>query len=116
MKTNEGLARDGELHPLQEAFHVEHGLQCGFCTPGMIMAALPFAEEHGDPTADEIRTAISGNLCRCTGYANIVRAVGRGARTMHGLATATAAATTSREGDGTRLPQPPGPAGTEAHG
>jgi carbon-monoxide dehydrogenase small subunit len=111
--TIEGVARDGELHPMQEAFHVEHGLQCGFCTPGMIMAALPFAEENADPDDDEIRRAISGNLCRCTGYANIVNAIRRGARTMHGLEPGAPPATSSRapirEGPG-RL------AGPEAHG
>ncbi|HEU4673452.1 MAG TPA: (2Fe-2S)-binding protein, partial [Candidatus Limnocylindrales bacterium] len=81
--TIEGLATDGRLHPLQEAFREEHGLQCGFCTPGMIMAALPFVEAQAEPTDDEIRTAISGNLCRCTGYANIVRSISRAAREMH---------------------------------
>ncbi len=94
--TIEGLAHDGELHPLQEAFHVEHGLQCGFCTPGMIMAALPFVETHGDPADDEIRRAISGNLCRCTGYVNIVNAVRRAARTMHDGDLEGPPATTSR--------------------
>jgi carbon-monoxide dehydrogenase small subunit len=83
--TIEGLAHEGRLHPLQDAFHVEYGLQCGFCTPGMIMAALPFVEERADPSDDEIRRAISGNLCRCTGYVNIVSAVRRAARTLHGL-------------------------------
>ncbi|HEY3524527.1 MAG TPA: (2Fe-2S)-binding protein [Candidatus Limnocylindrales bacterium] len=81
--TIEGLATDGRLHPLQEAFREEHGLQCGFCTPGMIMAALPFVEANAEPTDDEIRTAISGNLCRCTGYVNIVRSIERAAREMH---------------------------------
>ncbi|HET7026225.1 MAG TPA: (2Fe-2S)-binding protein [Candidatus Limnocylindrales bacterium] len=84
IRTIEGLATDGRLHPLQEAFHEEHGLQCGFCTPGMIMAALPFVESNAEPNDDEIRTAISGNLCRCTGYANIVRSISRAASTMHG--------------------------------
>ena len=110
--TIEGLARDGELHPMQEAFHVEHGLQCGFCTPGMIMAALPFAEANADPADQEIRQAISGNLCRCTGYANIVNAIRRGARTMHGLESAGPPATSSR------TTTPEGPArlpGPEAH-
>jgi aerobic carbon-monoxide dehydrogenase small subunit len=81
----EGLAREGRLHPLQDAFHLEYGLQCGFCTPGMIMAALPFVEENADPSDDEIRTAISGNLCRCTGYVNIVNSVRRAAHTLHRL-------------------------------
>jgi carbon-monoxide dehydrogenase small subunit len=65
----------GELHPIQEGFHQEHGLQCGFCTPGMIMASKALLDENPDPDDTEIRTAISGNLCRCTGYQNIVRAV-----------------------------------------
>ena len=74
--TIEGLApNDGPLHPLQEAFWDEHGLQCGYCTPGMIMAALPLLDRQEPPTDAEIRTQISGNLCRCTGYANIVRAI-----------------------------------------
>jgi carbon-monoxide dehydrogenase small subunit len=74
--TIEGLApADGPLHPLQEAFWDEHGLQCGYCTPGMIMAALPLLDREEPPTDAEIRTQISGNLCRCTGYANIVRAI-----------------------------------------
>jgi aerobic carbon-monoxide dehydrogenase small subunit len=80
--TVEGLATDGRLHPIQEAFWEEHGLQCGFCTSGMIMAALPFIDANPQPTDDEIRTAISGNLCRCTGYANIVRSIARAAASM----------------------------------
>jgi aerobic carbon-monoxide dehydrogenase small subunit len=80
--TIEGLAVDGRLHPLQDAFWQEHGLQCGFCTSGMIMAALPFVEANPAPSDDEIRTAISGNLCRCTGYANIVRSISRAAAGM----------------------------------
>jgi carbon-monoxide dehydrogenase small subunit len=83
ISTIEGLGSEGALHPLQQAFWEEHGLQCGFCTPGMIMAALPFAERNADPTDAEARTAISGNLCRCTGYTNIVKSVVRGARAMH---------------------------------
>jgi carbon-monoxide dehydrogenase small subunit len=74
--TIEGLADErGPLHPLQQGFWEEHGLQCGFCTPGMIIAALPLLERADEPTDDEIRTAISGNLCRCTGYENIIRAI-----------------------------------------
>jgi carbon-monoxide dehydrogenase small subunit len=73
--TIEGLARDGQLHPLQEAFWAEHGLQCGFCTPGMIMAAADLLKHNPDPSAEEIRAGLDGNLCRCTGYHNIVRAV-----------------------------------------
>jgi carbon-monoxide dehydrogenase small subunit len=73
--TVEGLSENGELHPLQQAFHEAHALQCGFCTPGFLLSLLPFLAEHPDPTEHEIREALSGNLCRCTGYANIVRAV-----------------------------------------
>ncbi|MER8010690.1 MULTISPECIES: (2Fe-2S)-binding protein [unclassified Streptomyces] len=73
--TVEGLARDGELTALQRAFHEKHALQCGYCTPGMLMAARDLLREHPHPTADEIRHALEGNLCRCTGYQNIVRAV-----------------------------------------
>jgi aerobic carbon-monoxide dehydrogenase small subunit len=74
--TVEGLAgREGEMHPMQAAFRAEHALQCGFCTPGMVMAAISLLAENPDPTEDEVRTALEGNLCRCTGYHNIVRAV-----------------------------------------
>ena len=73
--TIEGLASDGELHPLQRAFQEHHALQCGYCTPGMIMAAASFLEEHPSPSEDEIRHGLEGNLCRCTGYHNIVKAV-----------------------------------------
>ncbi len=73
--TVEGLAAASELHPLQEGFKEEHGLQCGFCTPGMMMSALALLERNPDPTEEEIRWALSGNLCRCTGYQNIVKAV-----------------------------------------
>ncbi len=73
--TIEGLAADGELDPLQEAFWNEHGLQCGFCTPGMILTAHQLLETHADPDETTIRHAIDGNLCRCTGYHNIVRAI-----------------------------------------
>lgn len=78
--TIEGLARDGQLHPLQRAFWQEHGLQCGFCTPGMIMAAYALLQEEPDPDETTIRHALEGNLCRCTGYQNIVRAVQTAAR------------------------------------
>ena len=74
VKTVEGLEQGGELHPIQEAFTEEHGLQCGFCTPGMMMTGIAFLEDNPAPTDDEIRRAISGNLCRCTGYVNIVKA------------------------------------------
>jgi carbon-monoxide dehydrogenase small subunit len=76
--TIEGLA-DGELHPVQRAFHTEHALQCGYCTPGMIMAATDLLRDNPHPTDDEIREGLEGNLCRCTGYENIVRAVRRAA-------------------------------------
>ena len=73
--TIEGMAKDGQLHPLQEGFWEEHGLQCGYCTPGMIMTSVALLERNKNPTEQEIREAISGNLCRCTGYVNIVKAV-----------------------------------------
>jgi carbon-monoxide dehydrogenase small subunit len=74
--TTEGLAAaDGTLHPVQEAFRAEHGLQCGFCTPGMIMASVGLLQRNPDPSEDEVRSGLEGNLCRCTGYHNIVRAV-----------------------------------------
>jgi len=73
--TVEGMAPDGKLHPVQEGFWQEHGLQCGFCTPGMMLTAAAFLKENPNPTEDEIRVAISGNLCRCTGYVNIVKAI-----------------------------------------
>ena len=73
--TVEGLAGASELHPIQEAFKDEHGLQCGFCTPGMMLTAKAFLEDNPDPTEDEVRWALSGNLCRCTGYQNIVKSV-----------------------------------------
>ena len=81
--TVEGLASGPEaLHPLQQAFWEKHGLQCGFCTPGFLMTLLPFLQEHSDPSETEIREAISGNLCRCTGYQHIVQAVKLAAETM----------------------------------
>ena len=73
--TIEGLATNGDLHPMQVAFQEHHGLQCGFCTPGMIMAAVSLLKEHPNPSEDEIRSLLEGNLCRCTGYQNIVKAV-----------------------------------------
>ena len=72
--TLEGLARDGEMHPVQRAFHTEHGLQCGFCTPGMVMAIVSLLKENPHPTEEQVRQGLEGNLCRCTGYHNIVRA------------------------------------------
>jgi aerobic carbon-monoxide dehydrogenase small subunit len=73
--TVEGLAEGGQLHPIQEGFHTQHGLQCGFCTPGMMLTALALLREKPDPTEAEIRWAISGQICRCTGYQNIVKSV-----------------------------------------
>ena len=73
--TIEGLAKDGKLHPVQEAFREHHGLQCGFCTPGMLMSSYALLQKNAKPTEDDIRWGISGNLCRCTGYQNIVKAV-----------------------------------------
>ena len=73
--TIEGLAKDGQLHPVQEGFWEEHGLQCGFCTPGMIMTAQQILERNPNPSEDDIRQGLSGNYCRCTGYHNIVKAI-----------------------------------------
>ncbi len=77
--TVEGLATGGELHPVQQAFTDEHGLQCGFCTPGMLMRSYRFLQENPDPTEEEIRHGMAGNLCRCTGYQNIVKSVQKAA-------------------------------------
>jgi len=78
--TIEGMAKDGQLHPIQEGFWEEHGLQCGFCTPGMIMLAEQLLERNPNPTEQEIRRGLAGNLCRCTGYHNIVKAIQYAAR------------------------------------
>jgi len=78
--TIEGLADDGELHPVQQAFHESHALQCGYCTPGMVMASVSLLRENPNPTEAEIRQGLEGNLCRCTGYHNIVKAVQAAAR------------------------------------
>ncbi|MBA3329464.1 MAG: (2Fe-2S)-binding protein [Actinobacteria bacterium] len=75
VQTIEGLAENGELHPMQRAFHEHHALQCGYCTPGMILAAITVLERHPNPSDEEIRKGLEGNLCRCTGYQNIVEAV-----------------------------------------
>ncbi|MCZ6529227.1 MAG: (2Fe-2S)-binding protein [Chloroflexi bacterium] len=75
VSTVEGLAQNGDLHPIQEGFREMHGLQCGFCTPGMMISSVALLEQNPNPTEDEIRWGISGNLCRCTGYVNIVKAV-----------------------------------------
>jgi len=75
IRTVEGLKQDGALHPVQSAFHEKHGLQCGFCTPGMMLVGAALLETNASPTDDEVRWAISGNICRCTGYVNIVAAI-----------------------------------------
>ena len=82
VQTVEGLATDGALHPLQQGFWEKHGLQCGFCTPGMLMAASNLLKRNPDPSAEEIRQALEGNLCRCTGYQNIVAAIQWAAKEM----------------------------------
>ncbi len=84
LTTIEGLAQNGDLHPMQQAFWDNHGLQCGYCTPGMIMAAAMFAQGNADISDDEVRHNLEGNMCRCTGYENIVRAVKAGAAAMGG--------------------------------
>jgi carbon-monoxide dehydrogenase small subunit len=87
--TAEGLARDGELHPVQAAFRQEHGLQCGFCTPGMVMAATGLLAENPHPTETQVREGLEGNFCRCTGYHNIVRAVLAAADKLDGAPAGT---------------------------
>ena len=82
--TIEGLAHNGTLHPMQEAFRANHGLQCGFCTPGMVMSALDLVARNPDPTDTEVREWLEGNLCRCTGYHNIVKSILAGASAMRG--------------------------------
>jgi aerobic carbon-monoxide dehydrogenase small subunit len=82
LMTVEGLEQKGQLHPLQEGFHEEHALQCGYCTPGMMMTSYALLQSNPDPTEHEIRVGISGNLCRCTGYVNIVKAVQYAAKKM----------------------------------
>jgi carbon-monoxide dehydrogenase small subunit len=83
--TIEGMSQKGDLHPLQAAFKEEHGLQCGFCTPGMIMVAADLLSNNSDPTETEIREALEGNFCRCTGYHNIVRSIKLAASKMNGV-------------------------------
>jgi carbon-monoxide dehydrogenase small subunit len=95
LTTIEGMAKDGELHPLQQAFWDEHGLQCGFCTPGMIMAAAYLLAENPSPTDDDIRKGLEGNLCRCTGYVNIIKSVRSAAATMGGAAVKSGAKSTA---------------------
>ncbi len=80
--TIEGLAKDGVMHPMQQAFMENHGLQCGYCTPGMVMASISLLKENPNPTEEEVRIGLEGNLCRCTGYHNIVKAVAQGAAAM----------------------------------
>ena len=84
LTTVEGLAKDGQLHPIQEGFWEEHGLQCGFCTPGMMLTAVDLLRRNPDPTEEEIRWGIEGNLCRCTGYQHIVNAIQYAARKLRG--------------------------------
>jgi carbon-monoxide dehydrogenase small subunit len=88
LATVEGLERAGGLHPIQTGFWEEHGLQCGYCTPGMMMTAVALLAENPDPSEQEIREAISGNLCRCTGYVNIVRSIQHAARALREESTA----------------------------
>ncbi len=90
--TVEGLASGGVLHAVQEGFYKEHGLQCGFCTPGMLVRAQRFLQDNPDPSEDEIRAGMSGNLCRCTGYQNIVKAIQYAARKLKADAAAASAA------------------------
>jgi aerobic carbon-monoxide dehydrogenase small subunit len=94
--TIEGMADGATLNPLQEAFHNQHGLQCGYCTPGMIMSSLALLRRNPDPSEDEIRHGLSGNLCRCTGYQNIIKAVQEAAGVMREQAKPT---TTAAAGD-----------------
>ena len=89
--TIEGIASNGTMHPLQEAFRQEHGLQCGFCTPGMIMSSIDLLSHNPNPSEHDIRHALEGNICRCTGYHNIVKAVQHAAHTMAGGASAVGA-------------------------
>jgi carbon-monoxide dehydrogenase small subunit len=87
VRTVEGMAQASELHPIQEGFKEEHGLQCGYCTPGMMMSAMALLERNPDPTEEDIRRGLSGNLCRCTGYQNIVKAVLWAAKKMQPAVT-----------------------------
>ncbi len=99
--TIEGLARDGQLHPVQKAFHENHALQCGFCTPGMIMQSLDLIADHPDPDEETVRKGLEGNLCRCTGYQNIVKAVRAAAHEMRpGAGPAAEQVTPSHVGGG----------------
>jgi carbon-monoxide dehydrogenase small subunit len=89
--TIEGLSTDGTLHPVQQAFHENHALQCGFCTPGMIMATVDLLAENANPSVEEIKDGIEGNLCRCTGYQNIIKAVQAASGSMNTAASSQAA-------------------------
>jgi carbon-monoxide dehydrogenase small subunit len=95
LTTIEGMEQGTTLHPLQQAFTDQHGLQCGFCTPGMIMQSAWFLAENADPSEDQIRHGIAGNLCRCTGYVNIVKAIDQAARELRAQAAAPLAAETA---------------------
>jgi carbon-monoxide dehydrogenase small subunit len=97
--TIEGLAHNGQLHPLQEAFWNSHGLQCGFCTPGMIMAGLDLLTRNPNPSVEDIKHGLEGNLCRCTGYHNIIRAVQSAAEAMSGAAAEPARAAAGVAGE-----------------
>ncbi len=99
--TVEGLAPDAELHPIQQGFHQEHGLQCGFCTPGMMLVGSALLEQNPDPSDEEIRWAISGNICRCTGYMNIVKAIRYAAQLKREAARAPAAREAAAAAGGT---------------
>ena len=100
ISTIEGLAQNGKLHPIQQAFWDEHGLQCGYCTPGFIMAAKYLLDTNPNPTEDDIRKGLEGNLCRCTGYVNIIKAVQTAAREMSGTAATAGAPVTAGTSSG----------------
>ena len=102
ISTVEGLEQGGKLHPIQEGFFEEHGLQCGFCTPGMMMTSVAFLKDHPPPTDEEIRRAISGNLCRCTGYVNIVKSIQYAAKKMRDEQAAPTPAPTVTEAEAVR--------------
>ncbi len=110
--TIEGLAKDGALHPVQEGFHEKHGLQCGYCTPGMIMSAVNLLGDNPAPTEQEIREGISGNFCRCTGYQHIVNAIQFAAAAGAGSVRAAEA---TRPGEAPHVGVPSGPSTTGAH-
>ncbi|HKW23111.1 MAG TPA: (2Fe-2S)-binding protein [Ktedonobacterales bacterium] len=102
ISTVEGLEQGGKLHPIQEGFFEEHGLQCGFCTPGMMMTSVAFLKDNPNPTDEEIRRAISGNLCRCTGYVNIVKSIQYAAKKMREEQAAPTQASTVTEAEAVR--------------